>query len=153
PAACGCGIGLAESYSDMLTYLLLHAKGDALKSHLIRRPLCVLCLCASVLAAPPQGRANESEEFTGPFPSWRDLRRDYKAVGDGKVDDTAALQKALDDLIKHQKACVLYIPSGTYRLTDTVKTVRKAHTDCQGIAVIGEDPATTTLIWDGAKGG
>jgi len=28
------------------------------------------------------------EEFTGSFPSWRDLRRDYGAVGDGRAGET-----------------------------------------------------------------
>jgi len=93
------------------------------------------------------------EEFAGPFPSWKDLKRDYGAVGDGKADDTAALQRGLDDLIKHENACVLYIPAGLYRLTDTIKTVRKAHTDCQGVSIIGENPASTILKWDGAKDG
>jgi hypothetical protein len=46
------------------------------------------------------------EEFVGPLASWRDLKRDYGAVADGWADDTAALQTALDDLIKHEKACV-----------------------------------------------
>ena len=93
------------------------------------------------------------EEFVGPFPSWRDLRKDYGAVGDGNADDTAALQSALDDLIKHEEACVLYIPAGIYRLTDTVKTVRTVHTDCQGVSIIGEDPESTVLRWDGAQDG
>lgn len=93
------------------------------------------------------------EEFIGPFASWRDLRDDYNAVGDGKANDTTALQWALDELIKHNKACVLYIPAGTYRLTSTVQTKRKEHTDCQGVAVIGEDPKRTILWWDGPAGG
>jgi hypothetical protein len=101
----------------------------------------------------PAVAADSDEEFVGPFPSWRDLRRDYGAKGDGKADDTAALQKALDDLVKHEKACVLYIPAGKYRLTQTVQTTRKAHTDCQGVAVIGADPSTTTLVWDGPEDG
>ncbi len=93
------------------------------------------------------------EEFVGPFTSWRDLRDDYNAVGDGKADDTTALQRALDELTKHKKACVLYIPAGTYRLTATVQTKRKEHTDCQGVAVIGEDPSSAILLWDGPKDG
>ena len=92
------------------------------------------------------------EEFVGPFPSWRNVKTDYGAVGDGTADDTAAIQKAFDDLQLHKESCVLYFPAGTYRITDTVKTVRKAHTDCMGVAVLGEDPAKTVIRWDGQEG-
>lgn len=94
-----------------------------------------------------------TEEFVGPFTSWRDLKRDYGAVGDGRTDDTGALQRALDELTRHEEACVLYLPAGTYRLTATVQTRRKEHTDCQGVSVIGEDPASTVLRWDGPADG
>jgi hypothetical protein len=93
------------------------------------------------------------EEFVGPFPSWRNVKTDYGAVGDGRADDTAAIQRGFDDLKKHLDACVLYFPAGTYRITDTVKTVREAHSECYGVTVIGEDPATTTIRWDGPVGG
>jgi hypothetical protein len=107
---------------------------------------------ATLLSVSTGAYAASDDEFAGPFPSWRDLKRDYGAKGDGKADDTAALQQALTDLTKHEKACVLYIPAGAYRLTKTVKTVRKAHTECQGVAIVGADPATTVLTWDGDAG-
>ena len=107
--------------------------------------LVVFCLVVPSLAA--------EEELVGPFPSWRDAQRDYGAVGDGRADDTPALQRALDDLARHEKSCVLYLPPGTYRLTAGLKTERKAHTDYQGIGIIGADPATVTLRWDGPAGG
>jgi len=93
-----------------------------------------------------------TEEFVGPFPSWADVKRDYGAIGDGKADDTAAIQKGLDDLREHKKFCVLYFPAGIYRVTATVHTERKAHTNCM-CSVVGADPATTILRWDGAEGG
>jgi hypothetical protein len=110
-----------------------------------------LCVSLFVSLSVPAVAASE-EEFTGPFPSWRDARRDYGARGDGQADDTAALQRGLDELTTHSNSCVLYLPAGTYRLTGTLKTIRKAHTDGQGVAIIGEDPARTVLRWDGTNG-
>ncbi|HXJ58673.1 MAG TPA: glycosyl hydrolase family 28-related protein [Verrucomicrobiae bacterium] len=105
-----------------------------------------------VLAISLTTPATGEEEFAGPFPSWRDARRDYGARGDGQGDDTPALQRALDELTTHSNSCVLFLPAGTYRLAATLKTVRKRHTDCQGVAIIGEDPERTILRWDGTNG-
>lgn len=93
------------------------------------------------------------DDFVGPFPSWANVKTDYGAVGDGRADDTVALQKAFDDLRLHRDHGVLYFPPGTYRLTRTIKTERQAHHDCMGVAIVGEDPATTILRWDGPPGG
>src|SRR5271167_4358204 len=107
-----------------------------------------LVLILSLVARPLRVAA---EEFVGPFPSWGDVKHDYGAIGDGKADDTTALQKGLDDLREHKKFCVLFIPAGTYRVTATLKTERKAHTNFM-CNVVGADPATTTLRWDGPEG-
>lgn len=115
-----------------------------------RAGLAVLLIAAGWLSA---AESPGGEEFAGPFPSWRDLKRDYGARGDGQADDTAALQKALDELVKHTQSCVLYVPAGTYRVTATLKTVRQAHTDGMGVTLIGEDPERTLLRWDGPEGG
>ena len=93
------------------------------------------------------------EEFVGPLDGWKNVKTDYGAIGDGRADNTAAIQKALDDLRLHKDSCVLYFPAGKYRITGTIKTVRKAHTDCMGVTIVGEDPATTVLRWDGKPRG
>ncbi|MCY2951856.1 MAG: glycosyl hydrolase family 28-related protein [Planctomycetota bacterium] len=95
--------------------------------------------------------AASADEFVGPFPSWKNVKTDYGAVGDGKADDTPAIQKALDDLRLHPQSHVLYFPAGTYRITKTIGTRRQAHTDCMGIAIVGEDPANTIILWDGPE--
>jgi hypothetical protein len=127
------------------------------KSFIIRAGLFGLALlvagCVAQPVPQPRQATAASEEFVGPFASWKNLKRDYGAVGDGKADDTAAIQRAFDELQKHEKACVLFIPAGTYRITDMVKTVRTTHHECMGISIVGEDPATTTLRWDGKEGG
>src|ERR1043165_6879499 len=96
--------------------------------------------------------AELDDEFPGPFPSWLDAKRDFGAIGDGKADDAPALQKALDEIREHKKASVLFIPAGTYRLTQTLTTGRKAHTDNM-VSIVGADPGTTIFKWDGPAGG
>ncbi len=46
-----------------------------------------------------------------------DARTDFGAVGDGKADDTAAIQAAIDAARAHGKNAMAYIPKGDYRIT------------------------------------
>src|SRR5690348_2292919 len=94
------------------------------------------------------------EEFVGPFASWRNVKTDYGAKGDGVADDAPAIQKALDGLrnMPGNAWSTLYFPAGTYRIASTLKNARKQHHDWLGCQIIGEDPATTILRWDGNQG-
>jgi hypothetical protein len=47
------------------------------------------------------------------------IAKQYGARGDGKTDDTAAIQQALDHYANASK--ILYLPEGTYLLSDTLK--------------------------------
>ncbi len=100
-------------------------------------------------------QAQAQEEFAGPFPSWKNVKTAYGAVGDGVTDDTQAIQNALNDLrtVQTNNWSVLYFPAGTYRITRPLTTLRQVHNDYLGADIIGEDPLTTTLKWDGPAGG
>ncbi len=93
-------------------------------------------------------------EGVGPFASWLDAKRDFGAKGDGKTDDTEALQRALDALRPPEaKTSVLFLPAGTYRITKTLRVVRGAHAESQHIIILGEHPDTTVIRWDGEHDG
>lgn len=100
--------------------------------------------------------ALDDMEPVGPFTSWGNAKRDYGAVGDGVVDDTAALQKALNDLGHIGRPSVLYLPAGTYKITRSLvltglhATGRDA--DWGGVSVIGESPSSTKILWNGPPG-
>jgi Pectate lyase superfamily protein len=88
------------------------------------------------------------DEFVGPFASWADLKANYGAVGDGNADDTAAVQRALNEVGTPEHAAVLYLPAGVYRITRTLTFAGKLN-----VGVLGEDPSRTTIRWDGPAGG
>lgn len=92
------------------------------------------------------------EEFNGPLSSWANVKTRFGAKGDGIADDTKAFQRALDSLSDRQVNyntgargySVVYIPSGKYKITSTLVLRGKI-----GIKIVGEDPAITTLLWQG----
>ena len=89
-----------------------------------------------------------ADEFVGPFPSWANVKTMYNAKGDGITDDTAALQAALNAVGTAGKSDVVYLPAGTYKITATLKQTQK-----QYVSVVGQDPATTKILWTGPAGG
>jgi hypothetical protein len=119
--------------------------------------LCVLSIALLLVCAAAAGYGqtvayfDTGEEFVGPFPSWKNVKSDYGAKGDGVANDTAAIQRALDDMksVRKNDWCALYFPAGTYRIDATLTTLRKEHHDYLGANLIGEDPAKTVLLWDG----
>lgn len=77
------------------------------------------------------------------FPTWKNLRVDFGAIGDGDTDDTVAISHALNSITVSYG--VLYIPPGTYRITSQLTLTSSLY-----IRLIGEN---ATLKWDGADGG
>jgi len=82
-----------------------------------------LCVCAvSVLlatrllaqAGTPPGENILFPEDTGLA---NVVKAPYNAKGDGKTDDTAAIQRALDENV----GAIVYLPNGTYLVSDTLK--------------------------------
>ncbi|MGL5097133.1 MAG: glycosyl hydrolase family 28-related protein, partial [Planctomycetia bacterium] len=80
-----------------------------------------------------------------------DVRAEYGAKGDGKTDDTAALQKALDDSsgpTANNRSAVVYLPNGVYRLTGTLVCNRGAGGAGVGPWVYGESRDGVVLKLD-----
>lgn len=106
----------------------------------------VTAAVVALVAVAAFGRtAPSADEFVGPFTNWANVKTDFGAVGDGKADDTVALQKAFDSFM--QKSMVLYLPAGTYRITKGLMM-----TSHMNVRVVGEDPAKTIVKWDGGDG-
>jgi hypothetical protein len=66
----------------------------------------------------------------------------YGATGDGRADDTAAIQRAIDDCPEGK---AVFLPAGTYRLTASLKFAR-------GIVIRGEGPEKTRLVNEATTG-
>jgi len=65
------------------------------------------------------------------------------AVGDGKADDSVAVQAAIRIASVNRRGGTVCVPAGDYRITQTITV-----SDVQGIRVIGEGGATR-LLWAG----
>ncbi|MCX5685764.1 MAG: glycosyl hydrolase family 28-related protein, partial [Planctomycetota bacterium] len=83
--------------------------------------LAALCLAA---ALPVAGARAENIIFPEDAGVIDVTKAPYNAKGDGAADDTEAIQKAFLDYAG--KDAVIYLPNGTYRITDTISWAGKA---------------------------
>src|SRR5688572_30134639 len=94
----------------------------------------LLCLgCCIVVSVFSQARYRD--EFNGPFASWANVKLRFKAAGNGVKDDTRALQAALDSLSCTERVLfntnpktryvVVYLPAGTYKISQTLRLTGK----------------------------
>jgi PGF-pre-PGF domain-containing protein len=111
----------------------------------------------TVYIDPAPAAERWSDVFVGPLDGWRNVTDYFGAVGDGVTNDTAAFQNALDNL-SNGDFYTLYIPNGTYLITNTLKYPKYSNdtpttaTNNPTIRIFGEDPNNTTLVWDGVSG-
>lgn len=116
--------------------------------------LALLCAFGSLL---PHAQALENEEFNGPYPGWLNVKTQFGATGNGSTDDTAAIQAAMNqasaNMTDGNGGRVVYLPAGTYRITSTLMFPGAGGTTLTNAMLIGDDPATTIVKWDGAVGG
>ena len=75
-----------------------------------------------------------------------DAKRDFGGAGDSRADDTAAVQKAIDAARKHGRGAIAYLPTGTYKITKTLRITG-------GYYYVGGSGFMTRLLWRGDKGG
>lgn len=123
----------------------------------------VIVICCSVFCNPPKAISQiisyytSGEEFSGPLPSWKNIKTDFGAKGDGITDDALAITAALYSFREMDKIdySVLYFPAGTYRLGNTIYNANReaGGTHYAGLAIVGEDPSNTILLWDGPEDG
>jgi hypothetical protein len=111
--------------------------------------LAPVLLAIMLLALPARSSAQETaatEEFVGPFPSWRQVQ----CTGQ---DDTALLQNELNTLGRSGSP-VLYINPGTCRITETLHLGQDAGRPrgVQSVTILGHDPGDTSIVWAGPAG-
>lgn len=116
-----------------------------------RNHFCMITYCLLAYAMLFQTHSSWADPMSSHLINVKDLG----AVGDGKADDTQAIQEALN-LVDANGSDIL-IPAGTYRITQTLTL--KTHAG-RGTTLRGQGstpwkhwPKTSTLKWDGAEGG
>ena len=73
--------------------------------------------------------------------------RDFGAIGDGVADDTAALQAAIDESGSRdaQRVGIVFIPNGTYRVTETLVANRGKRGSGVGPWIWGQSRERTVI--------
>ena len=75
-----------------------------------------------------------------------DVKAEFHAVANGRADDTAAAQAAIDAARAHGRGAIAYFPAGRY-------TINKTLTITGGDYYVGGSGVSSALLWKGEAGG
>jgi hypothetical protein len=75
-----------------------------------------------------------------------DAKTDFGAKGDGRSDDTAAIQRTIDAARKHGDGAIAYVPAGRYNIHEMLQIKGSDF-------YVGGTGFRTSLVWRGAEGG
>lgn len=75
-----------------------------------------------------------------------DAKRDFGAKGDGRTDDTAAIQRAINAAREHAHGALAYLPTGTYAISGTLHITGRDY-------AVGGSGFMSRLTWKGPAGG
>jgi len=131
-----------------VNFELLQQDSLLYQSVMIKKLAACFLLMAAFVPCIAQSMKPTVGEFAGPFSSWLDAKKNFGAKGDGKTDDTKALQTGLDAAATDPNHTVLFLPAGTYRISGTLNVSNRLN-----LSLIGEDPARVSIIWTGAPHG
>jgi len=106
---------------------------------------------ATVYVIPPGKRQPQLKSATQTFLTDQavtpgrlfDARQDFGAKGDGKTDDTAALQATIDAAREAGQGAVAYLPLGRYVISKTLRVTGRNYT-------VGGAGFLCALLWRGA---
>ncbi|MDQ8184344.1 glycosyl hydrolase family 28-related protein [Pelagicoccus sp. SDUM812002] len=89
-------------------------------------PLCLSLVAllvsasfSSLIGASTEGTSFYTERLVDPAAVYLDAK-EFGVVGDGKADDTEAIQSAINAVQAKSEYGVLYVPEGIYRVSDTI---------------------------------
>jgi hypothetical protein len=118
-----------------------------------RPPAAVAAAPAPVAPTPeptPTGDpALDNPRLRFPADAVVDVRAAYQAKGDGSSDDSAALQKAITE----NPGRTIYLPAGTYLVTQALEARDKSGRWQSGLRLVGEERNSTVIkLKDGSSG-
>jgi hypothetical protein len=99
--------------------------------------------------APADEPAPDNPRLLFPTDAVVDVKAAYGAKGDGSTDDTGALQKAITE----NPGRTLYLPAGTYLVSNALEARDRQGRPQAGLRLIGEQRDTTVIkLKNGASG-
>lgn len=103
---------------------------------------------------PPSAIDLPAVDRVAPADAVVNVRTAYGAVGDGRVDDTAALQAAISaGLGFGNPDKIIYLPAGTYRVTRPLEWRRADGTWDTFLTLMGQNRDRTVIRLDGGAAG